>query len=117
MNLLPGVSPVELLSRAPFPVAAATEPAAVLALADALLLLCLLVLGLGVLQLARIARALEATRSGPPAPGPEPVGVAGSPTRAPASAEPSPELLAAVVAAVQVAGEPAPPSAARPDPR
>jgi hypothetical protein len=107
-GFLPGWSP---------PLAAATEPAAALALADALLLLGLLVLGLGVLQLARIARALETApppRSLPPAP----AGTPGLPV--PASADPAPELLAAVVAAVQVAGEPGPPSAARiasPNPR
>lgn len=91
------------------PLAVATEPAAALALADALLLLALLVLGLGVLQLARIARALEATvprslPAGPPVVPAAPV---------PPTAEISPELLAAVVAAAQVAAEPGPPASSR----
>lgn len=96
------------------PPLASTEPATVLAWADALLLLGLLVLSLGVLQLARIARALEAAPRRPLPSAPVAAAVVGSPVPLPASAEPSPELLAAVVAAVQVAGEPGPPSAPRP---
>lgn len=96
------------------PPLASTEPATVLTWADALLLLGLLVLSLGVLQLARIARALEAAPRRPLPSAPVAAAVAGSPVPLPTSAEPSPELLAAVVAAVQVAGEPGPPSATRP---